>query len=68
LTITWLSTKSPLAMLYDPIPEAIEHHLRQHAGICSTLLARDLGISLLLVHRYQRQLGLRPISNHRDYK
>ncbi len=59
MTITWLSTKSPLRMLDTPISAERETYLRQNHGIDSTLLALDLGLGPDHIEAMQRRLGLR---------
>jgi hypothetical protein len=58
--ITWLSTKSPSAMLDDPIDAKIAKFLRENAGIDAALLAVDLGrrgISRIHIEAYRRRLA-----------
>lgn len=65
--IYWLSTNSPSLRLLDPkISPEVEIYLRENQGVDSALLALDLGLSHLKVEAWQRQLGLRRISNKRD--
>ena len=58
--ITWLSTKSPSAMLDDPIDAKIAKFLRENIGIDAAILAIDLGrmgISRIHIEAYQRRLA-----------
>jgi hypothetical protein len=57
--ITWLSTKSSIRMLDQPIDRVTEEHLRENQGIDSALLATDLSIGPAHVEALQRRLGLR---------
>ena len=63
MTEYWMSTKSPREMFRsEGLTVEIEEKLRELDGICSAIIAADLGLPDGLVQSYQRRLGLRAIS------
>jgi hypothetical protein len=59
----WMSTKSPREIFRPAgLTVEIEAKLRELDGICSAIIAADLGLPEGLVQAYQRRLGLRAIS------
>jgi hypothetical protein len=57
--ITWLSTKSPIKMLDEPISQTIVDCLTQNQGVDALLLTSELKLCRRHVEYFQRRLGLR---------
>jgi hypothetical protein len=59
LSITWLSTLSPIRMLDEPISRTVVDCLIENRGVDSALLAAELKLCRHHVEAFQRRLGLR---------
>jgi hypothetical protein len=70
MTDYWTSTKSPLHMWRPEYQTAeLAQHLRDTVGIDPAILAADLkGVSEPQIKSFQRRLGLRKLTDPRDYR
>ena len=66
MSITWLSTLSPIRMLDEPISKAIVKCLIANRGVDSALLAAELKLGQQHVEAFQRRLGLRKCEQRKN--